>query len=168
VTQGRQPQWYVARFDPVVCQACPLPARCPSQLSKSNAWRVLRFSQTQLDVAQRRQRSAAYHQAGKNLRAAVEATIGALKRPFSDDQLPVRGRFRVSVMMIGSAVMVNVRRIQRYLVDQDLPQRSTEALPRAAENQSSTPSSFLSARWTCFLDHLRLTASSPRVIQFGY
>jgi hypothetical protein len=46
------------------------------------------------------------------LRAAAQATIGALKRPFSDDQLPARGQFRVELMMIASAFMVNVRWIQ--------------------------------------------------------
>ena len=168
VTQGRQPQWYVARFDPVVCQACPLQVRCPSQLSKSNAWRVLRFSQTQLDVAQRRQRSAAYHQAGKNLRAAVEATIGALKRPFSDDQLPVRGRFRVSVMMIGSAVMVNVRRIQRYLKAKDGLERQNPEVATSKDLVPTLSSSFLSALGTRCLDHLQLTACRASIIQFGY
>ena len=46
---------------------------------------------------------------------AIEATIAALKRPFNDDQVPVRGQFRLSALMIGSAAMVNIRRIQRYL-----------------------------------------------------
>ena len=39
----------------------------------------------------------------------------SLKLPFNDDQLPVRGRFRVSCMMIGSAAWTNVRRINHYL-----------------------------------------------------
>ncbi len=167
VTPGRRPQWYVARFHAGVCQACPLHARCPSQLSQSQAWSAFRFSQKQLAVAQRRQRSAAYHQAGKNLRAAVEATIGALKRPFSDDQLPVRGQFRVGVMMIGSALMVNVRRIQRYLVKPDEQQQQTQ-VAEAKKLRPTSPSSFLSALWTRFLDHLRPTASRPSAVQFGY
>ncbi len=46
-------------------------------------------------------------------------------RPYGDEEkriwwiadppyLPVRGRFRVTCMMIGSAIITNVRRIQRY------------------------------------------------------
>lgn len=154
VTPGRQPQWYVARFDLGVCQACQLYARCPSQFNPRKAWRVLRFSHTQLEVAQRRQRSVAYHHSGKNLRAAVEATIGALKRPFSDDQLPVRGQFRVGVMMIGSALIVNVRRIQRYLVEQDEQQKQIGAQPRPQEAAQSPAYSFLSAFWSQFLSYL--------------
>ena len=45
---------------------------------------------------------------------AIEATVGAVKRPFNNDQLPVRGPFRVKMMLVGSAFMVNLRRIHRY------------------------------------------------------
>lgn len=75
---------------------------------------VLYFSQEQVELALRRQRSAQAQSSGKNLRAAVEATIGAIKRPFGNDKVPVRGQFRVGMMMIGSAAMVNLRRIWRY------------------------------------------------------
>jgi hypothetical protein len=118
VNPGRKAQRYVARFDPAVCQVCGLLVRCPIRARASEPLHSLRFSQAQLDVARRRQRSVAYRQMDKNLRAAVEATIGALKRPFAEDQLPVRGRFRVGMMVIGSALMVNVRRMQRYAVQQ--------------------------------------------------
>lgn len=152
VTPGRRPQWYAARFEPVVCQACPLQVRCPSQVRQSNLWRAFRFSQRQLDVAQRRQRSATYQQARKHLRAAVEATIGALKRPFSDDQLLARGQFRVGVMMIGSALMVNVHRIQRYLVEKDVQQQQTQLVMETKEPQRTSLSSSLSAMWNRLSD----------------
>lgn len=119
VTPGRKPHHYRVQFAAERCQTCPLARRCPTRVSPQDASRSLTFSQAQAMVAQRRQRCVAYHQAGHNLRAAVEATIGALKRPFSDDQLPVRGRFRMGVLMIGSALMVNVRRIQRYLAEKN-------------------------------------------------
>jgi hypothetical protein len=75
---------------------------------------VLYFSQQQLDLALRRQRCAQARIAGDNLRVAIEATVGAVKRPFNNDQLPVRGPFRVKMMLLGSAFMVNLRRIHRY------------------------------------------------------
>ena len=168
VLPGRQPHWYGVRFDLGACQACSLQARCPSQVNKSNPWRTLRFSQKQIDVALRRQRSAAYHQAGKNLRAAVEATIGALKRPFSDDQLPVRGSYRVGVMMIGSALMVNVRRIQRYWVEKDKAEQQTNEVLRAKELRRTSVSSFLSALWIWFLGRLGLATSRASVFRFEY
>ncbi|HEY83924.1 MAG TPA: hypothetical protein G4N96_02245, partial [Chloroflexi bacterium] len=78
----------------------------------------LYISQRQVEVALRRQRCARPEPDGKNPRAAVEATVGAIKRPFGNDKLPVRGKFRMASMVIGSAAMVNLRRIQRFQVEQ--------------------------------------------------
>jgi hypothetical protein len=72
------------------------------------------ISQQDIDVALRRQRSKEPEPGGKNPRAAIEATIGAIKRPFGNDKAPVRGKFRMAAMVIGSATMVNLRRIQRF------------------------------------------------------
>jgi hypothetical protein len=44
----------------------------------------------------------------------VEATVRQVKHPFPASKLPVRGQFRVTCMVIGSAVMSNIKRIQRY------------------------------------------------------
>ena len=38
------------------------------------------------------------------------------KHPFPAGKLPVRGKFRTTNTVIGSAAMTNVRRIQRYMV----------------------------------------------------
>jgi hypothetical protein len=51
---------------------------------------------------------------GRNLRSAVETTVRSLKHPFGNGKLPVRGKVRVSKMMIASAAMTNARRIWRY------------------------------------------------------
>lgn len=112
---------------------------------------ALNFSQVELDRALRRQRSRAYRQAGHNLRAAVEATVGAAKRPFNDDQLPVRGQFRMSVMMIGSAAMLNIRRIQRYLADKC--KKEQEKAPK--RDLSAAVLSFLSRLGPTFRQQLR-------------
>ena len=50
-----------------------------------------------------------------NLRAAIEATVRCVKHPFPASKLPVRGTFRMACLLIGSAGMTNVRRIQHYL-----------------------------------------------------
>lgn len=75
---------------------------------------VLYFSQADLDLALRRQRLKQFRQTKGNPRAAIEATIGAIKRPFNNDKLPVRGKIRAFTMVIGSAAMVNLRRIARF------------------------------------------------------
>lgn len=144
VTPGHRPQCYVARFDPAVCQTCAFQTRCPSKVRRFDPAPLLRFNQRDLNVAQRRQRCQAYRAGETHLRAAIEAAIGALKRPFSDDQLPVRGRFRVGDMLLGSALMVNVRRIQRYLAEHVKQQPGAESQVKPSTSPSLAPSSFLS------------------------
>jgi hypothetical protein len=56
-----------------------------------------------------------------NMRASIEATIWSMKLPFPASKLPVRGSFRMSCMLIGSAAMFYVRRIRRYLKSENLP-----------------------------------------------
>lgn len=112
VEPGRQPDRYIARFTPLPEPSAPSASLSTS--TKPNPPPVLYFSQQQLELALRRQRSAQASAEGSNLRAAVEATVGALKRPFNNDKLPVRGQFRVSMILLGSALMVNLRRIHRY------------------------------------------------------
>lgn len=53
---------------------------------------------------------------GQNLRAAAESTMRSVKHPFRNGKLPVRGKPRVSMTVIASAAMTNIRRIHRHLV----------------------------------------------------
>lgn len=115
VHPSNQKKGFVAHFDEQVCQACPFLQKCPTQKGKRDPRFHLRFSQKQVHVAQRRRRSLIHQEEGRNLRAAVEATVRQVKHPFPASKLPVRGRFRVTCMMIESAMITNVRRIQRYL-----------------------------------------------------
>ncbi|MCB0190001.1 MAG: transposase, partial [Caldilineaceae bacterium] len=112
VEPGRVTDRYIGRFTPPPAQTVSATTEAPTE--KSAPPPVLYFSRRQLDLALRRQRTAQERASSPNLRAAVEASIGALKRPFPNDKLPVRGLFRVSSMLIGSALMINLRRIHRY------------------------------------------------------
>ena len=105
---------FVAHFAEDTCQTCPYAAACPAKSGKRDPRWHLRFTQTQANVAQRRRRSQIHLEEGRNLRAAVEATVRQVKHPFPSSKLPVRGQFRVSCMIIGSAIMSNIRRIQQY------------------------------------------------------
>ncbi len=118
IEPGRQPDRYIARFDQLP-QTSSSPPASPSPSTKPAPPPVLYFSQPQLDLALRRQRSAQARTEPGNLRVAIEATVGAVKRPFNNDKLPVRGQFRVMMMLLGSAVMVNLRRIHRYQTAQN-------------------------------------------------
>ena len=128
VEVGKGKENYLAHFDAKECVHCPFQDKCPTRLLKRQAQRTLHFSHHDMEIARRRRRIAQDHQSGRNLRAAVESTINSLKHPFGDDQLPVRGRFRMAMMLIGSAAMTNVRRIYRYLAHKPSDQGATAAI----------------------------------------
>ena len=111
-----------ARFDPEICAACPfhLEGRCRTQPQKRDPRYLLAFTPKQVQAAQRRKHFLEHQDDEQNLRAAVEATVRSVKHPFRAGKLPVRGQFRVSCMMIASAIHVNVRRICRYRYDKFL------------------------------------------------
>jgi hypothetical protein len=108
-----------ARFDPEICTACPFhqQERCRTQPQKRDPRYLLAFTPKQVRAAQRRKHFLEHLDHGQNLRAAVEATVRSVKHPFRAGKLPVRGQFRVSCLMIASAIHVNVRRICRYRKD---------------------------------------------------
>lgn len=112
-----QQKGFVAHFDPSICQTCSLfeKGQCPAQAGKRDERHHLRFTQAQAQAAQRRRRSRERKKEAGNLRSAVEATVRSVKHSFPAGKLPVRGQFRVACMVIGSAALTNVRRIQRYL-----------------------------------------------------
>ena len=111
---------FTAHFGTPTCQTCPLQAggRCPAQPGRRLRYFRFSFNPRQLATAERRRRCAANKQADKNLRVAVEATVRSVKHPFPGGKLPVRGRFRMTCLVVASAAMTNIRRIQRYLAKQ--------------------------------------------------
>jgi hypothetical protein len=128
VTSGRKAHRFCAIFQAPDCESCPLVAQCPTKRLKRKAKRVLRFSQHQVDLALRRQRSARARASGHDLRAAVEATVRSVKHPFGNGKVPVRGKPRVSMVIVASALMSNLRRIHQHLVHQRRPKKGQGAL----------------------------------------
>jgi len=130
-TSGRKEGRYRAAFDSSGCESCPLREQCPTEPLKRRPENVLRFSQQDVNVALRRQRCADARASKQHLRPAVEATVRAVKHPFGNGKVPVRGKTRVAMLMIGSATMNNVRQIHRY-------QRSLDETDKAGkENQKA-------------------------------
>jgi hypothetical protein len=113
---------YIAFFDAAICRKCPLhtSGRCRVRRVKQDRTRFnWAFSRKELLWAQRRKRYLALKQQGNNPRAAVEATVRSVKRAYPKSKLPVRGRFRVTCMMLAAAAMTNIRRITGYLNSTD-------------------------------------------------
>ena len=140
-----QAKSYVARFELPACRECPLfkANKCLAQAGKQNDPRLrLRFTQADAQASQRRRRSQENRRLAGNLRAAVEATVRSVKLPFPEAQLPVRGKFRVTCMLIGSAAVANVRRIQRYLQArlQAERQQKTDQSPQDCVPETLAPS----------------------------
>lgn len=116
VHSGSHQKAFVAHFAAEVCSTCPLIDQCPAQPGKRDPRQHVRFTQAEAHASERRRRSQEQQKEGRNLRAAVEATVRSVKHPFPAGKLPVRGKFRVACLLIGSAAVSNVRRIQRYLL----------------------------------------------------
>jgi hypothetical protein len=167
VEPGRKQGRYRASFDASDCETCPFCDQCPSYPLKRTPERVLRFSQQEVDLAServlrfsqqevdlalRRQRSTDARARGQNLRAAVEATVRSVKHPFGNGKVPVRGKSRVSMVVIGSAAMSNVRRIHRYLFGQKEAERAGKSSQKWAESDQQLPAVSLLAS---FLVQLR-------------
>jgi len=111
-----------ARFAPQICVTCLFhqDGRCRARPQKRDPRYLLAFTPQQARAAQRRRQYREQLDRGQNLRAAVEATVRSVKHPFRAGKIPVRGQFRVTCLMIASAITVNVRRIYRYCTDQNL------------------------------------------------
>jgi hypothetical protein len=134
VIAGRSKDRYLAYFSLDDCQGCPFAADCPAKPLKRRSKRALRFSAQQQHVARRRQLSAQARQSSQNLRAAVEATVRSVKHPFRNGKVPVRGQPRMSMMIIASAAMTNVRRICRYLQDKNKPETQKKSQKSLSDN----------------------------------
>ena len=133
VTPGAKPQRFAADFASATCETCPLYAagRCPPQPDNRRSSLRLTFNQAEVEKSQRHRRSRAEHHPGSNLRAAVESTVRSLKHPFPASKLPVRGLFRMTCLMVASAAMTNVRRIQRYRL------KTRPAAPERQQNRQA-------------------------------
>jgi hypothetical protein len=128
VRAGRKAGNHLADFDATLCQACSLAEECPTEPRKLRPARVLYVTTSQVRVARMRQRAAWARKPGNNRRAAIESTVRSVTHPFGGQagKLPVRGKSRVTQMIICSALMVNLRRIWRH--ERELAEKKAQRL----------------------------------------
>jgi len=138
VQDARKQGRFTASFDPSICKDCPFFAVCPTQERQSTGERVLYFGQQEVNIAHRRDNQRQATASRRNLRSAVEATVRSLKHPFGGAKLPVRGLVRVSMMMVASAAMTNVRRIWRYQTAKMAGQTTSETSGNPANQTASS------------------------------
>jgi len=162
VTLGRSKDCYRAAFGAAGCEGCPFLDSCPTEPRKRTSERALRFSQPDVDLALRRQRSAEARASGQNLRPAVEATVRSVKHPFDDGKVPVRGQSRVSMVVLASAAMSNLRRIHRFLVEKSAQEARKGSQRRERNDIGESGSPFFGFLWRQVQARLRLfTPSQP-------
>jgi hypothetical protein len=132
---------YQADFDPSICQSCPfgVQERCPARPGKRRPAFRLTFLASQVAVAKRRRKMRQSKQEGKNHRAAIEGTVREVKHPYPTGKLPVRGLFRMTCLMVGSAAMTNVRRIHHYWEEKRKEERQNMAAERDAKGAPEQP-----------------------------
>jgi hypothetical protein len=147
VTPGRKEDRYRASFESPGCEGCPFLDSCPTEPLKLTPEQVLRFSQQEVDLALRRQRSAEARASGQNLRPAVEATVRSVKHPFGNGKVPVRGQPRVSMVVLASAAMSNLRRIHRFLAEKSAPKAEKGRQRGENGDTGESGSSFLDSLW---------------------
>jgi len=115
ITHGKTSGLF-ARFPIEACSTCPfqLNQRCRTRPQLRDPRYFLDFTLEEFRITQRRMSYLTQKQNEHNLRAAVEATVRSLKHPFPASKLPVRGKFRMTCLMIASAMHINLRRIWTY------------------------------------------------------
>lgn len=135
VALSRRGRSYQGDFDPSLCSTCPFhrEERCPARPGKKRPAFRLRFTPAQMAVAQRRRKMKQNKQKGKNPRAAIEGTIREVKHPYPTGKLPVRGLFRMTCLLVGSAAMTNIRRIHHYWEEKRKDERRKLAAEKGAK-----------------------------------
>ncbi|MBM4431744.1 MAG: transposase [Chloroflexi bacterium] len=128
VTQVTCPAGKVGRIEPrgqsygwsveaAACRQCPLATHCPTRPGKTRSDWSMTVSKERARSAHRRRMFERHKAEARNLRTAVEATIFQLKHGWARGKVRVRGRIRVTMTVLCSALAVNLRRIDRYLKD---------------------------------------------------
>jgi len=139
---------YVALFADETCLTCPLMDKCPSHPRKRNTSFHLRFTIDNAYAVKRRLQSEKYKQEDDNLHSAVEATMRRIKHPYRAGKLSVRGKFRISCLIIGSAAMTNIRRIQRFTVSKLNDKQKNSG------NKQNKPQEMLGDSFFCFIQNV--------------
>jgi hypothetical protein len=127
-----------------LCTACTLQQHCPVRRNVKNTRFFLTVTQKQAAAAQRFRRFRRTKAQARALRTAIEATAFQLTHKMPHDKVPVRGRFRITNVVLCSALALNARRIDRCLKGK---QRGKFTQKNRRSIDSSAVLGFLVALW---------------------
>lgn len=112
---GRKEGRWVVRFEEDVCAACPFFQKECRVEPRKRGGPTLLITTRAMQVAVLRQRIT---RENNGVRAGVEATVRSVKHTFAGGKLPVRGLIRSQMVVLGSALLVNVHRLAHYYFGQ--------------------------------------------------
>jgi hypothetical protein len=111
-TKGR----FIIRFEEKYCAECPYyKGKCRIK-EKACVGLTLYVNKRIVEVARQRKD---LHPEDTPIRVVVESTIRSVKRAFPGSKLPVRGLIRSRMMLYLAPLMVNVRRLHKYLSEKE-------------------------------------------------
>ncbi|MDY6874510.1 MAG: transposase, partial [Chloroflexota bacterium] len=116
IIPGKTDGKFIVRFESQQCGECPFFRKKCRVRNFARVGPTLYVTQRALEVARRRQQ---LHPEDSPVRVVVESTIRSVKRAFPGGKLPVRGIVRARMMLYLAALMVNARRVHRYLSGKD-------------------------------------------------
>lgn len=121
IRESKKCERYTAGFSADICQTCLFIEQCPAKRLKKRSIFVLPFTPKDLRVAAMRKQVAETGKEVVNKRASIESTVRSVIHPFGGHlcKMPVRGRHRITTMIVLSAMMVNIRRITKHLCPDD-------------------------------------------------
>jgi hypothetical protein len=106
---------WLAQFELDACAACPFFQKACRVQPRQRSDPTLLVTTRSIQVALLRQRITTTN---NGIRAGVEATVRSVKHPFAGGKLPVRGLIRSQMVVLGSALVVNVHRLTHYYLEQ--------------------------------------------------
>jgi hypothetical protein len=106
---------WMARFESDVCATCPFFQKECRVEPRQRSGPTLLVTTRSIQVAILRQRITDQN---NGVRAGVEATVRSVKNVFAAGKLPVRGLIRSQMVVLGSALLVNVHRLAHYYFEQ--------------------------------------------------
>jgi hypothetical protein len=102
------------RFRAAQCRACPLRAQCLSPKTRSGRSVTISDYTAQYQAAQQRAQTIAYHEVRREP-PRIERTLADLIRWHNGRPVRYRGRLRVKIQYVLTAVAVNCKRIVKLL-----------------------------------------------------
>lgn len=121
--KGKNAKRHKAVFDYEKCLQCPLNDKCKSRIMGvkiNHPKRTWYFSEEKIRLHKRQQNINLIPENRRKLRANVEATVKEVKRGIKNGKVRLRGQKRIMFYLSLTSIAVNLTRIHKYLIYNNL------------------------------------------------